>query len=340
MQITELGTEAAEWDAFVRASGEGSPFHLTAWKRAVERTFGMRAHYLMAREGGRLEGVLPLFEVRELFGRRALISVPYAVYGGICATSESARAALVDAASALGRTRGAAYVELRQRRDLELGLAVKQRYVNFSRSISKDEEENALAIPRKQRRMTRQGAKNGLRVSIDGAHLDQVYDIYAHSVHNLGSPVFPRRLFHALADAFEEDCQVLAVYHDERIVAGVLSFYYEDQVLPYYGGALREAFAYAVNDFMYWELMCHAAKAGIRVFDFGRSREGTGSYDFKRHWGFEPVPLPYQYALLKGNDMPDVSPSNPKMQLATDLWKRLPLNVANRLGPMIARYLP
>ena len=340
MQITELRTDAVEWDAFVRGSGEGSPFHLTAWKRAVERTFGMRAHYLMAREGRRVQGVLPLFEVRELFGRRALISVPYAVYGGICATSDAARAALVDAATTLGRKRGAAYVELRQRRDLQLGLTVKQRYVTFARSISKDEEENALAIPRKQRRMTRQGGKNGLRVAIDPAHLDRVYDIYAHSVHHLGSPVFPRRLFHALADAFEEDCQVLAVYHDERIVAGVLSLFYEDQVLPYYGGALREAFAYAVNDFMYWELMCHAAKAGIRVFDFGRSREGTGSYDFKRHWGFEPVPLPYQYVLLNGHALPDVSPSNPKLRLATDLWKRLPLNVANRLGPLITRYLP
>jgi len=340
MRIAELGTETAEWDAFVRISGEGSPFHLIAWKRAVERTFGLRAQYLMAREGDRLVGVLPLFEARELFGRRALISVPYAVYGGVCATSDAARKALVDAATALGRKRGAAYVELRQRRDLDLGLTVKERYVTFARAISRDEEENALAIPRKQRRMIRQGRKYGLRSVTDRGHLDSVYDVYAQSVHNLGSPVFPRRLFHALAEAFEEDCQVLTVYHDERIVAGVLSFFYEDQVLPYYGGALREAFAYAVNDFMYWELMCQAAKAGVRIFDFGRSREGTGSYDFKRHWGFEPVPLPYQYVLLNGHALPDVSPSNPKLRRATDLWKRLPLGVTSRLGPLITRYLP
>src|SRR5262249_12890119 len=184
MDITELRTETAEWDAFVRASGEGSPFQLVAWKRAVERTFGLRAHYLMAREDGRLAGVLPLFEARELFGRRALISVPYAVYGGICATSDAARRALVDAATALGRARRAAYIELRERRDLGLGLAVKQRYVTFARAISKDEEENALAIPRKQRRMIRQGLKYGLRSSIDLAHLDPVYDIYAQSVRN------------------------------------------------------------------------------------------------------------------------------------------------------------
>src|SRR3989442_2973725 len=246
----------------------------------------------MARENGRLVGVLPLFEARELFGRRALISVPYAVYGGICATSDAARRALVDAATVLGRKRRAAYVELRQRRDLELGLTVKQRYVTFARSISKDEEENALAIPRKQRRMIRQGPKYGLRSAVERRHLDSVYDVYAQSVHNLGSPVFPRRLFHALAEAFEEDCHVLAIYHDERIVAGVLSFFYEDQVLPYYGGAVRRAVAYAPNDLLFSELMWPAAHARLPILQFCPSRPGTGAYDLKRHRGLPPGPPP------------------------------------------------
>src|SRR3989442_11798215 len=235
----------------------------------------------MARENGRLVGVLPLFEARELFGRRAVISVLYAVYGGICATSDAARRALVDAATVLGRKRRAAYVELRQRRDLELGLTVKQRYVSFARSISKDEEENALAIPRKQRRMIRQGLKYGLRSAAERRHLDSVYDVYAQSVHNLGSPVFPRRLFHALAEAFEEDCHVLAVYHDERIVAGVLSFFYEDQVLPYYGGAISAAVGYSVHSVIYWERMCLPAHARVPIFDFGRGPQGTGSFEFQ-----------------------------------------------------------
>jgi len=340
MDIAELRDEAAQWDAFVRASDSGSPFHLTAWKRAIEETFGLRAHYLLARRGSRLEGVLPLFETRTLMGRRALISVPYAVYGGVCATSRETRAALVAAATTLGRRCGAAYVELRERGDLELGLPIKRLYVGFARAISKDEEQNALAIPRKQRRMTRLGYKYGLRAVVDRRYLDTVYDIYAESVRNLGSPVFPRRLFHAVAGAFEEDCEVLAVYHDECVVAGVVSLIYEDQILPYYGGALRLPFVQGVNDFMYWELMCRAAKSGCRVFDFGRSREGTGSYDFKRHWGFDPVPLPYQYILLNGARLPDLSPANPRFQCATRLWKRLPLVLTNRLGPVITRYLP
>jgi FemAB-related protein (PEP-CTERM system-associated) len=340
VDVRELTSEVVEWDAFVRASSDGSPFHLTSWKRAVEEAFGHRPHYLMATRGGGLEGVLPLFEVRGFLGGRALVSVPYAVYGGICASSTDARSALLDAATALARKRGASYVELRHRRDQGLGLPTKALYFTFSRPISSSEEANALAIPRKQRRMTRQGVKHGLRAEIGRNHLDGVYEIYAHSVRNLGSPVFPRKLFHALHDAFDKECQILTVWRHDRMVAGVLTLFYEDQVLPYYGGALREALPYAVNDFMYWELMCHASQAGSRVFDFGRSREGTGAFDFKRHWGFEPVPLPYQYVLLDGRTLPNVSPSNPCFRLAVEAWKRVPLPIAKLLGPAITRYLP
>lgn len=338
--VTTSDIDPVEWDAFVRASDDGSPFHLTAWKRAVEETYGRRTHDLVARRGGGIEGVLPLYEVRELTGAKALVSIPYAVYGGVCATSDAATRALVDAAADLGRRRGAAYVELRQRRDLGLGLSTKSLYVTFSRPLSPDEEENAKAIPRKQRRMTRQGAKYGLRTGIGPQYLDALYDIYARSLRNLGTPVFSKRLFEAVQKHFDKECEVLAVWHDERIVAGVLSLFFEGQVLPYYGADLRLPNVHGVADFMYWELMCHAARRGDRVFDFGRSREGTGPYEFKRHWGFEPVPLPYQYVLLRRRELPNLSPSNPRTKRLTETWKRLPLALTNRLGPVLTRWLP
>src|SRR6267143_909445 len=248
LEVQPLKNESIEWDAFVRSMPGGSPFHLLAWKRAVETSFGHRPHYLMAIGEHGIEGVLPLFEVRGLLGGRGLISVPYGVYGGICGRSEPARRLLLDHATGLARRVGAGYVELRHRAGQEMDLPTKSLYVNFSRPISGDDEENLAAIPRKQRRMTHQGLKR----------------------------------------------------------------------------ALREAFPYAINDFMYWELMSHVAHAGYRVFDFGRSREGTGPYNFKRHWGFEPQPLPYQYALLDGGSIPNVSPANPKMRLAVEAWKRAP----------------
>ena len=340
MLVRPLTTETMDWDAFVRGTPGSSPFHLIAWKRAVEATFGHRPHYLMALRGGGLEGVLPLFEVRGLFGGRALISVPYGVYGGICAASDEARHALLDAASDLARRLRARYVELRHRAEQRMDLPTKALYVTFARPITDSEEDNLNAIPRKQRRMTRQGAKHGLRVEFGLQHLGGFYDIYAHSVHHLGSPVFPRPLFAAIAQEFGKECELLTVWKGADMVAGVLTLLHEDQALPYYGGALREALPFAVNDFMYWELLCHVARAGYRVFDFGRSREGTGAYHFKRHWGFEPQPLPYQYVLRAGGEMPNLSPSNPKMRLAVEAWKRLPLPLTKLAGPPITRYLP
>ena len=340
MDIRRLTTETVDWDAFVRSTPGGSPFHLLAWKRAVETAFRHRAHYLMAVRGGGLEGVLPLFEVRGLLGGRGLVSVPYGVYGGVCATSAAAREALVGASRQLAGRVKADYVELRHRSGQEADLPTKSLYVTFSRPIESSEEANLNAIPRKQRRMTRQGLKHGLRPEFGLQHLDRFYDIYAHSVHALGSPVFPRRLFHAIGQEFGKDCELLTIWKDSVPVSGVLTLLFEDQVLPYYGGARQEALAFAVNDFMYWELLCHAAKAGYRTFDFGRSREGTGAYNFKRHWGFEPVALPYQYVLLDGSQMPNLSPSNPRMHFAVEAWKRMPLPLTKVVGPFLTRYLP
>lgn len=340
MDVRPLTTETVDWDAFVRSTPGGSPFHLLAWKRAVETTFGHRAHYLMALRGGAVEGVLPLFEVRGLLGGRGLVSVPYGVYGGICASSTAATAALVEAGHDLAKRRGAAYVELRHQVGQQLDLPTKALYVTFSRPISSRDDENLNAIPRKQRRMTRQGLRYNLRAEFGLGPLDRFWDVYAHSVHALGSPVFPRRLFRNIAREFGKDCELLTIWNGAVPVSGVLTLFFEDRVLPYYGGALRSALPYAVNDFMYWELLCHAAKAGYRTFDFGRSREGTGAYHFKRHWGFEPVPLPYQYILLEGSRMPDLSPSNPQMRLAVEAWKRMPLPLTKFIGPRLTKYLP
>jgi hypothetical protein len=110
--------------------------------------------------------------------------------------------------------------------------------------------------------------------------------------------------------------------------------------MPYYGGALREALPYAVNDFMYWSLLCYGAEQGYRCFDFGRSKQGTGPYDFKRHWGFEPTPLAYQYHLVRQKTLPDQNPLNPKFSLAIQTWRHLPLWLTQQLGPRLVRFFP
>jgi FemAB-related protein (PEP-CTERM system-associated) len=210
-------------------------------------------------------------------------------------------------------------------------------FYRFRRPLADTDEANMAAIPRKQRRMIRVGQQSGLVSRVDSSQLDVFYDLYARSVRDLGTPVFPRRYFQLLLERFGSACDLLTIWHERTAVAGVMSFYFNDTVLPYYAGSRRDYFRYAVNDFMYWELMRHARARGVRWFDFGRSKKGTGAYDFKSHWGFEPEPLRYRIA-LRGNDtVPERSMSSDRVQFLRRAWQRLPLPVTKVLGPFFIR---
>lgn len=196
-----------------------------------------------------------------------------------------------------------------------------------------------LAIPRKQRAMVRKGIKNELKAEID-RDVSRFFTLYADNVHRHGTPAMPRRYFQALLDEFGDAAEVLIVTGPQgEPLSGVLSFYFRDEVLPYYAGDAVAARDLAANDFKYWELMRRACGRGLKVFDYGRSKQGTGSYAFKKNWGFEPTPLHYEYCLYKREAVPQNNPSNAKYQLMIKAWRRLPLSVANWLGPHIVRSL-
>jgi len=338
----ELYTESrrAQWDEYVRSSDKATFFHLIGWKRVVEKTFGYRPFYLLAEDHGCVQGILPLFLMRTLSFRKALISLPLAAYGGACAEDKDTENLLVEEAKTLTRRERIDYLELRNTEGKHPDLPIKDLYVTFQQELYEDPEKNLERIPRKTRRMIRQGGKHNLRAERGRDYLREFYHIYAQSVRNLGTPVFPFRLFTYLMEEFPQTCQILVVRHEGRIVSGVMTFFYKDQVLPYYGGALKEAFPLAVNNFMYWELMKYGCERGYKVFDFGRSKKGSGSFEFKKHWGMEPKPLYYQYYLNQLGQMPDLHPLNPKYQGMIHLWRRLPLAVTKVLGPKIVKYIP
>lgn len=349
----------AEWDAFVHSRPEATFFHLAGWKDAVERAYGHTAHYLLAADDGVLRGVLPLFELKSRLFGHSLVSVPFGVYGGVLAADAEAEAALLDAAHSLGSMLGVDYLELRQLPvvaatfhgeggkvpeaelpPLPAGWQRKDLHVTYVKAILPDAEANMKAIPRKQRAMVRKGIAAGL-TSVVGreAELERFYPIYARNVRDLGTPVFPKKFFAECLRMFPESF-VLTVLSGDKPVAGVLSFVFRDWLMPYYGAGLREHFHEAVNDFMYWELLRHGCEHGFKVFDFGRSKKGSGSGRFKEHWGFEATPLDYRVRLERAQAMPEVNPNNPKYKYFIETWKRLPLPVANLLGPQIVKYIP
>jgi FemAB-related protein (PEP-CTERM system-associated) len=326
------------WEAFVASCPEATFFHRPGWKTVIEKSFGHKTWFLYAEREGRITGILALAEVKSRLFGHALTSLPFCVSGGVAALDDASRAALEDAASALAAKLKVGHLEMRNTTPRKADWHAKDLYVTFRKQLSADHEENMNAIPRKQRAMVRKGIKAGLESHLDD-NVDRLFDAYSKSVHRLGTPVFPKKYFRLLKETFGDDCDILTITKDGRTVASVLSFYFRDEVLPYYGGGTAEARDCAGNDFMYWELMRRAVDRGYRVFDFGRSKRGTGAFDFKKNWGFEPTQLYYEYQLHAARALPDNNPLNPKYQLFIKMWRKLPLFAANTMGPFIVKSL-
>ncbi|HZV67652.1 MAG TPA: FemAB family XrtA/PEP-CTERM system-associated protein [Telluria sp.] len=333
--------DIARWDAFVETCAEATFFHRAGWQRVIEQSFRQKTWFYYVEQDGQIQGVLSLCQINSRLFGHSLGSLPFCVHGGPACLNETARAMLDQAAHALALELGVGHLEYRNIVAAHPGNPdwhPKDLYVTFRKEISADDEENMNAIPRKQRAMVRKGIKAGLAGEIDD-NVDRMFVAYATSVHRLGTPVFPKKYFALLKEVFGDDCEVRTIVLEGEIIAAVLSFYFRDEVLPYYGGGMPKARDVAGNDFMYWNLMQHAAARGCRIFDFGRSKLGTGAFDFKKNWGFAPTPLQYEYRLYGSSQVPDNNPLNPKYQLFIKLWQKMPLALANVIGPHIVRNL-
>lgn len=330
--------DRSRWDAFVEAHPQGTFFHLSAWRGLIEDVFRHKTWFLLAERAGDIAGVLPLAEVKSRLFGHALTSLPFCVYGGAIGDAE-ALSELEAEAERIAMQLGVQHLEYRNVEPRHADWPRQDLYVTFRKSIDPDVEANMLAIPRKQRAMVRKGIKNNLTSHID-ADVERFFALYADNVLRHGTPALPKRFFAALKDTFGERCEVLTVTgEDGKALSSVLSFYFRDEVLPYYAGDDLAARDFAANDFKYWELMRRACERGCKVFDYGRSKIGTGPYSFKKNWGFEPQPLSYEYRLYKRDGVPQNNPMNPKYRAFIALWRRLPIGVANAIGPYIVRNL-
>ena len=332
--------DAEQWHHYVLSHPSATVFHRLAWANSVQHAYGHEARHLTAWEQDRLVGVLPLFLVKSAFVGRVLVSVPYATYGGIVAdTGESARA-LLDAAEGLCRDLGAEYLELRHREANDFGLPEIDKYDTFRKQLPEKAEDILPCLPRKTRAAARKGL-DMLSVDIGPEHLDTIYDLYSITLRRLGSPNYRRGLFRSLQEEFGEDCVCLVVKEGDRPLAGVVSFVFRDEIVPYFSGSLDEGMEKNANNVMYVKLMEYAVHRGLRWFDFNRSRrDNHGPHAFKRYHGFEPTPLHYQVSLNKASRLPNLSPSNSKFALAIKLWRRLPLWATRAAGAFVTRWIP
>jgi FemAB-related protein (PEP-CTERM system-associated) len=336
----ELGAEK-RWDRFALEHPRASFFHLIGWKRIIEKTFGHKARYVYCERGGELTGIAPIFECSNWLIGRCFISIPLAAYGGIVAVDNESEQVLLDYAKRMAGVASAEYLELRHRDGGPLdGFHANQLYVTFTAPLCSDPDANLKRLPKDTRYMIRKAEKAGLRAQRGMEQMDIFYELFAKSMHRLGTPVFPSALFRNIVDEFPDHTQLMVVYNGTDAITGVLSFFFRDTILPYYAGATPEATRLAANNFMYWELMKWAGGQGFRTFDFGRSKRGTGAFAFKSQWNMNAEPLDYQVFLVKRKTVPNFSPVNPKFDMAIRVWQKLPFSVTKWLGPSAVRLFP
>jgi len=329
--------DGARWDAYVDTAPAATVSHRWPWRKVLQEVFGHRCHYLVAERDGVIVGVLPLAEVKTLLFGHALVSLPFCAHAGPVADDDGARLALEERASELARSAGVGHLELRGRdgpaqRDWPCN---NELYVEFSKRIHADPDENLLAIPAKQRARVRKGIRNGLSSELGDAAT--MFRLHADNMHRHGTPTFPQRYFEALLAGFGDDAEILVVRDGPGGVpmSCMLSLYFRDEMFSIYAGDIPAARDIVANHFKYWELTRRAAERGCRVFNCGRSKRGTGSFDFKENWGFDATPLRYDYQLLQGDHIPQNNPLNPKYRLLIGAWRMMPRWFVNRAGPLL-----
>lgn len=332
---------AGEWDAFVAATPGGTLYHQLAWRRIFTGEFGWESHYLEARRGEALEGVLPLVRLKSRLFGDFLVSLPYVNYGGVVARSAVADEALTAAATDLGRSLGVGHLELRERVPRDASWPVRADKVGMEAPLATSAEAQWQRLPSKLRSQVRRPEKAGATARVGGRELLPLfYAVFSRNMRDLGTPVYARSFFGTVARELGDRVEVVVSELEGRpVAAGILIHSGGRTEIPW-ASSLRSVNRLGVNMLMYWTAQKRAIERGSTVFDFGRSSRDSGTFNFKRQWGAEPVPHYWHYWLRDGGDLPALNPSNPRFALAIAAWQRLPLWLANTLGPPIVRNLP
>lgn len=343
MLITSDKTVPGGWDAYVAGHADRSAYHLGAAVSVAADAFGLPVEFLSARnDQGRIVGVLPLVRQSSLVFGKYLTSLPYVNYGGILADDDAIAGALASRAAEIAAACKARHVELRQYSPVGgLGLAERLDKVTMICPLPASENELAEQLGSKLRSQIRRAEREEPEV-VWGSNelLPEFYEVFAVTMHSLGTPVYSRKFFDVVADALRDLLDVIVIRKAGAVQAAAITIRHGKRVEVSWAAATHAAKRNSINMRMYWEMMQRAIREGASAFDFGRSTVDSGTYRFKAQWGAQPRQLHWYYWLPPGHAIPQINNANPKYALAVAAWQRMPLRIAKLLGPRIARNLP
>ncbi len=338
MEICELKRkDEKEWDEFILRATNATFYHQIGWKNVVERTYGHKPCYLIARENGEIIGVLPLFSIESrIFGRK-LVSVPFSPYGGVCAGNQEVESSLLEKAQWMAKEKNVDYLEFRCLSDTKGGLITNDAYFTLILKLTNDSELLWEKFSRKVRNAVRKALKSNLVAVIDNKYYKDFYRIYSKNMRDLGTPVHADSFFRNLLLEFPEQTKIAVVKYEGKIIGGIFLLYFRNTIISGWASSDKSYQWLNPNNLMYWEAIKHGCEEGYDYFDFGRSIADSGTYHFKMPWGTELKQLYYQYYLNNTKEMPDISQINPNRRMFAKVWKKLPLSLTNIIGPSLRR---
>lgn len=342
MRVTTASEKnSADWDAFVSAHAQCVNYHRWAWKRVIEQAFGWRTLYLMAEENGKISGILPLAWLKSRLFGNFLCSLPFFSEAGLVADSPEICEALLGETIRIAQDLKAEYVELRHRGNSPVSWPAKTSKVTLECDVFPDVEENMKHLTTKMRTNVRRSLKLGLEAEFGaGEFLNDFYDVFCLKMRELGTPVYGRKFFEAILEHFPGESFVCRVrHHGQTVAAGFLTGW-RGTIEANWSAASPKAMNLRPNMFEFWQMLCFAGEKGYRIFDFGRSSVGSGTYEFKQQWNTRVVPLHWNYWNSSAEQVPELNPENPRYRAAIWAWRRLPVSLTKWIGPSIARCLP
>jgi serine/alanine adding enzyme len=343
LRLAEAASAPEDWDAYVERHPAATAYHRAAAVAIGASTFRLRTFYLTARDSaGALRGILPLVEQSSLLFGRFLSSVPFFTYGGVLADDVAAARALRARAETLGAARRARHVELREREaDPHCDLPLRDDKVSMVLDLGSSEEALLKRLGSKLRSQIKRAERENPEVVVGGAELlDDFYAVFAQNMHELGTPVYPRRFFANALAAFGPSARVFIIRTGAQPQAAAITVRHGDSIEVPWASCTPAGKRGSLNMRMYQEMLLDSLRAGAKHFDFGRCSVGAGTYRFKEQWGAKPLPLYWYYWMPSGRVPPQLNHSNPKYALAAAAWRKLPLALANLAGPWIVRSLP
>ena len=330
----------SEWSQYVLRAPTATLGHEWKWRAIIRNAYGHDSAYLVARQAGVIRGILPMIVVNSPLLGASLASMPFLDYGGVCADDRSVECRLVQEARRLSGAPVSTTIELRQVAEIANLPEPRRDKVTMILNLTGGAAGIWKALPAKVRNQVRKAEKSGLSTVVGGRELvEEFYRVFVVNMRDLGSPVHGLGFFTSMATEFGSQLRVRLVRDGNKTVGGLISLCFKDSVVVPWASALREYFPKCPNNLLYWHEIQDRCTQGFKLFDFGRSSVGSGTYDFKRQWGAEPMPLFWYVLAVHAGRGNAINGNSLKYRLFREAWQRLPIGVTAVLGPRIRKYL-